>query len=148
MKVSQSGTFQELLKFLEVQSQNPSSAMMKSALMMRTATGKEDPELPLLQRIYRRYAYLVKDQVHIMARTAQISKEKRQSIITLRHEGQSMRKISRTLKVSSSAVTKTIKRNDETSSHEDRHRKGRPRVTYAAEDNFIIFYRPCKLQPK
>jgi hypothetical protein len=28
----------------------PSSAMMKLALM-RTATGKEDPELPLLQRI-------------------------------------------------------------------------------------------------
>jgi hypothetical protein len=27
--------------------------------------------------------YLVKDQVHIMARTAQISKEKRESIITL-----------------------------------------------------------------
>jgi hypothetical protein len=34
-----------------------------------------------------------------MSRTAQISKEKQQSIITLRHEGQSMRKISRTLKV-------------------------------------------------
>ena len=30
--------------------QNPSSAMMKLALM-RTITGKEDPELPLLQRI-------------------------------------------------------------------------------------------------
>ena len=29
--------------------------------------------------------------VHIMSRTAQISKEKRQSIITLRHEGQSIR---------------------------------------------------------
>jgi transposase-like protein len=41
-----------------------------------------------------------------MARTAQISKEKRQSIITLRHEGQSIWKISRTLKVSSSAVVK------------------------------------------
>ena len=31
-------------------SQKPSSSMMKLALM-RTATGKEDPELPLLQRI-------------------------------------------------------------------------------------------------
>jgi hypothetical protein len=50
MKVSQSGEFQELLKFLEVQSQKPLSAMMKLALM-RTAAGKEDPELPLLQRI-------------------------------------------------------------------------------------------------
>ena len=72
-----------------------------------------------------------------MARTAQRSKEKRPSIITLRHEGQSIQKLSRTLKVSSSAVAKTIKRYDETSSHEDRHRKGRPRVTSAAEDKFI-----------
>ena len=47
MKVSQHGTF---LKFLQVQSQKPSSAMMKLTLM-RTATEKEDPELALLQRI-------------------------------------------------------------------------------------------------
>ena len=72
-----------------------------------------------------------------MARTVQINKEKRQSIITLRHEGQSIRNISRTLKVTSSAVAKTIKRYDETGSHEDRHRNGRPRVTSAAEDKFV-----------
>ena len=60
-----------------------------------------------------------------MARTAQISKEKQQSIITLRHEGQSIW-ISRTLKVSSSAVTKFIKHYDETDFHKDRHRKGTP----------------------
>jgi transposase len=72
-----------------------------------------------------------------MARTTQISKEKRQSIITLRHEGQSIQKISITLKVSSSAVAKTIKSYDETGSLEDQHRKGRPRVTSAAEDKFI-----------
>ena len=71
-----------------------------------------------------------------MART-QRRKEKRQSIITLRHEGQSIWKISRTLKVSSSAVAKTIKRDDETGCHEDRYRKGRPRVTSTAEDKFI-----------
>ena len=68
-----------------------------------------------------------------MARTAQISKEKQQAIITLRPEGQSMWKMSRTLKVSSSAVTKpssAIK----LALNEDRHRKGRPRVTSAAED--------------
>jgi transposase len=65
-----------------------------------------------------------------MARRAQISKEKLQSIITLRHEGQSMRTISRTLKVSSSAVAKTIKRYDKLT-HEDRHRKGRPRLMAA-----------------
>jgi transposase len=69
-----------------------------------------------------------------MARTAQISKEKRQSIITLRHEGQSILKISRTLEVSSSAAAKTFQRYDET---ENRQRKGRPRVTSAAEDKFI-----------
>ena len=40
-------------------------------------------------------------------------------------------------KVSSSAVAKTIKCYDETGSHEDRHRNGRPRVTSAAEDKFI-----------
>ena len=66
---------------------------------------------------------------HIMARTAQIRKGKQQSTIALRHEGQSIRKMSRTLKVSSSAVKKNIKRYDETGSHEDCHRKGRPRVT-------------------
>ena len=71
-----------------------------------------------------------------MARTTQLSKEKQQSIITLRQEGQSSRKISRTLNVSS-AVAKTIKRYDETGSHEDRPRTGRPRVTSAAEDTFI-----------
>ena len=37
-------------KILQVQSQKPSSAMMKLALMS-TATGMEDSELPLLQRI-------------------------------------------------------------------------------------------------
>jgi transposase len=43
----------------------------------------------------------------------------------------------RTFKVSSSSVAKTIKRYDETGSHEDRHRNGRPRVTSAAENKFI-----------
>jgi hypothetical protein len=41
------------------------------------------------------------------------------------------------LKVFSSAVAKTIKSYDETGSHEDRHRKGRPKVTSAAEDTLI-----------
>ena len=41
------------------------------------------------------------------------------------------------MKVSSSAVTITIKCYDETGSHEDRHRKGTPRVTSAAEATFI-----------
>ena len=41
------------------------------------------------------------------------------------------------MKVSSNAVAKTIKRYDETGSHEDRHKEGRPTVTSAAEDKFI-----------
>jgi transposase len=45
--------------------------------------------------------------------------------------------MSRTLKVSSSAVAKTIKLYDETGCHEDRHRKGTPRVTSAAEDKLL-----------
>ena len=57
--------------------------------------------------------------------------------ITLSHEGQSIQKMSRTFKVSSSAVTTNIKRYDETGSHEARHRKGRPIVTPAAEDMLI-----------
>jgi transposase len=77
-----------------------------------------------------------------MARSAQIRNEKRQSIITLR-QGQSIQNISRTLKVSSSAVAKTIKRYDEIGSHEDRHRKGRPRVTSAAEFISVTSLRNC-----
>ena len=45
-------------------------------------------------------------------------------------------KISRTLKVSLSAVAKTIKPFDEAGS-QDRHRKGRLRVTSTGEDKFI-----------
>jgi transposase len=82
-----------------------------------------------------------------MASTAQISKEKRQSIITLRHEGQSIQNISITLKGSSSAVVKNIKPNDETGSHEGHHRNGQPRVTSAAEDKFIRVT-SFRLQPK
>ena len=63
--------------------------------------------------------------------------EKRQSIITLRHNSQSIWKSSRTLKVSSTEVAKPIKRYDETGSHEDHHRKDRPRVTSAADDSSL-----------
>ena len=50
MNVSHFRNFQELSKFLQVQLQKLSSSMMKLVLM-RTATGKEDPQLHLLQRI-------------------------------------------------------------------------------------------------
>uniref|UniRef100_A0A096MFS4 Transposase Tc1-like domain-containing protein n=1 Tax=Poecilia formosa TaxID=48698 RepID=A0A096MFS4_POEFO len=73
----------------------------------------------------------------ITARQKQLSKEKRVIIITLRNEGHSIQKIGKTLKLPPSSVAKTIKRYKETGSHEDRPRKGRPRVTSAAEDKFI-----------
>jgi hypothetical protein len=60
--------------------------------------------------------------------------EKRLSLITLRHESQSIRKMLRTLKVSLIAVTKKIKLYDETE---------RPRVTSAAENKFIRVTRNC-----
>ena len=58
---------------------------------------------------------MVKDQV-ILWKEQLKKADKRQTIITLRHEGQSIWKMSRTFKVSSSAVAKTIKRYDETGS--------------------------------
>jgi hypothetical protein len=45
--------------------------------------------------------------------------------------------MSRSLKVSSSVIAKTTMHYDETGSHEDRYKKGRPRVTTAAEDKFM-----------
>lgn len=54
--------------------------------------------------LYGEQAYSTTVLIHIMARTTQLSKEKQQSIIILRPEGHSIRKISRTLNVSSSAV--------------------------------------------
>ncbi|CAJ0967332.1 unnamed protein product [Ranitomeya imitator] len=82
-----------------------------------------------------------------MARKKQLSKEKRVAIITLRNDGQLVRKIVKTLKVSPSAVAKTTKRYKETGSHEDRPRKGRPSITSASEDKYIrvTSLRNCRL---
>ena len=71
-----------------------------------------------------------------MARTNQLSKEKRQSIITLGTGPVSLENC-KNIKCVPSVVAKTIKRYDETGSHEDHPRKGRPRVISAAEDKFI-----------
>jgi transposase len=49
--------------------------------------------------------------------------------------------------VAKSAVAKTIKRYDETGFHEDRQRKGRPRVTSVEEDTFIRFT-SLRMQPR
>ena len=63
---------------------------------------------------------------------------------TVHHYFKTWRSIWKKRKTFSSAVAKTIKCCDETVSHEDRHRKGRPRVTSAAEDKFIeLHIRNC-----
>jgi hypothetical protein len=49
MQVNKYGKCKLLFTFLQVQSQKPSSAVIK--LVPMTATGKEDPESPLLRRI-------------------------------------------------------------------------------------------------
>jgi transposase len=56
-------------------------------------------------------------------------------VVIIRYKGG--HKGDQTLKVSSTAVPKTIKRYDETGMSEASHRKGRPRVTSAVEDKFI-----------
>ncbi|XP_066445336.1 protocadherin alpha-10-like [Eleutherodactylus coqui] len=59
------------------------------------------------------------------------------SCVLQRYEAKLIQKMKRPLKVFSSAIMKTITRYDETSSHGDHPRKGRPRVTSAAESKFI-----------
>lgn len=61
--------------------------------------------------------------IHIMGRTTQLNKEKQQSIITLRHESQSIQKISKTLNLSCALYYETMRP------------PMRPRVT--------LFYREC-----
>lgn len=72
-----------------------------------------------------------------MAKRTQLSREKREAVVTLRKEGQTLRQIAKTLQVSVSAVAKTIKRVEETGTHEDRARSGRPKVTSESENKFI-----------
>lgn len=72
-----------------------------------------------------------------MVKRTQLSREKRTSVIALRKEGQTLRQIAKALEVSVSAVAKTIKRVEETGTHEDRARSGRPKVTSELENKFI-----------
>ena len=67
-------------KFLQVQSKKPTSAMMKMALM-RTATGKEGPELPLLQRI--RFLELPASEIAAQINASQSSRNRHISTSTV-----------------------------------------------------------------
>ena len=71
-------TFPQLWKFLQVRSQILSSAMMKLAL---TRTGKEDPELPLLQKI--RSLELTAPQIAAQINASQISSNRHISTSTV-----------------------------------------------------------------
>lgn len=87
--------------------------------------------------------YLTTYRIHVLARTNQLSREKRHSIINLRIKGQSVLKTAKTLNVSPSVAAKTIERDDEIGPHEDR-----TRVTSAVEVKFIwaTSLRYCKLK--
>lgn len=76
--------------------------------------------------------YLTTVRIHIMTRPNQLSKEKQQPIITLRTEGQSVQE---TLKLWMCPPKPSRLRSNCLTW--GRPRKGRPRVTSAAEDTFI-----------
>lgn len=58
-------------------------------------------------------------------------------MIILRNEGQSYRQIAKTLQISVTGVAKTVKRYEQTGTHDDQKRSGRPKVTSESEDKFI-----------
>ena len=72
-----------------------------------------------------------------MARKRQLTKEDRQTIITLKSVGLSFREIAKQAKVSVSTVSYTIKRHLETGGNSDRKRSGRPKTTTQSEDKFL-----------
>ena len=72
-----------------------------------------------------------------MARKRQLTKEDRQTIITLKSGGLSFREIAKEAKVSVNRVPYTIKRHLETGGNSDRKRSGRPKATTQSEDKFL-----------
>ena len=72
-----------------------------------------------------------------MVRKRQLTKEDRQTIITLESVGLSFREIAKQAKVSVSTVSYTIKRHLENGGNSDRKRSGRPKSTTQSEDKFL-----------
>ena len=72
-----------------------------------------------------------------MVRKRRLTKEDRQTIITLRSVGLSFWEIAKQAKVSVSTVSYTIKRHLETGGNSDRKRSGRPKDTTQSEDKFL-----------
>lgn len=73
-----------------------------------------------------------------MAKTKQISLEKRITIIAFHKKGDSVRNIAKAVGVSIKGVHATIKRYKDTREYKDRQRTGRPRATTSAEDQSIV----------
>ena len=72
-----------------------------------------------------------------MARKRQLTKEDRQTIITLKSVRLSFREIAKESKESVSKFSYTIKRHLETGGNSDRKRSGRPKATTQSEDKIL-----------
>ena len=72
-----------------------------------------------------------------MARKRQLTKEDRQTIITIKSVGLSFWEIAKEAKVAVSTVSYTIKRHLETGGNSDRKRSGRPKATTQSEDKIL-----------
>ena len=72
-----------------------------------------------------------------MVRKRQLTKEDRQSIITLKSVDLSFGEIAKQAKVSVSTVSFTIKRHLVTGGNSDRKRSGRYKATTQSEDKFL-----------
>ena len=81
-----------------------------------------------------------------MARKRQLTKEDRQTIITLKSVGLSFTEIAKEAKVSVSTVSYTITRHLETGGNSDRKRSGRPKATTQSEDKFLRVNSLCDRQ--
>lgn len=73
-----------------------------------------------------------------MAKSKEISIDKRSAIVTLYKEGQSYRIIAKKIKVSLKGVQTTIARYKTSDSLVDRTRSGRPKITTSQEDQYIV----------
>src|SRR4029434_1796455 len=72
-----------------------------------------------------------------MARKREYSCETRQSILVLRNESYSMRKMAKKLKMSYNGVYYSLQRKAQTGSNQSRKRSGRPWCTTQQEDKYI-----------
>lgn len=75
-----------------------------------------------------------------MGKKPDLSKEKHAQILVLHRNGFSLRQISAQLSVSTSCVSRTLKRIENTKSFASEHRSGRPTATSPQTDRFIHRY--------